>query len=639
MTDGVLIMLTTAGELGDAACAALGDGRWKGMNLYAVNPVAMRRDAAIVRDQYDQVVLIAKRAIERERRTAGQHAEAVTAALRAAAGERESLPPLGDTGWSATRTEYPLRRFGNHGIGHTRHHMPVTERALPEPPLFGEPAIAPETALAAAHGEGIFRQPAMIKALAAPDGVAMETLEEPREAQMTQLMAVVRTALPVQHEDGRVEFISFHTAKQIHREGEAVAEENVRAVQVIETESLETVVAILDLDSGEVRRIDPDELGELQRELAPQLLESTRRMIVPQVEPGDVEGIWKRRREALSPDLSGEQLARLTWGRQTQTAAACAESLDRNGVCLIVGSPGSGKTQVMVTAVSLSDARMIDVVCPPEVIPEWEEQIRAILPNASIFTPQRPAEVAAVPGPLPGQRRFTLHSDATLVNGRRRPAAVPRIRRSETIDHRGIRAARKGEPQDRNANQPPERGNILPPVLSCPRCGAIQRRRASQASEVLSFASYRGRGSGVPLRECSECDERLWQSEAPHSSRSVPYCRGCGWLQLTRSGEPLGERTAKRGNCPACGTERSGAGAIAWREIDMRNWSLADTWKRLGYTPDLLIVDEAHRFKGADTLRGVEMGRLMQAAPRVALATATLTNGNGPAHSTSCCAD
>lgn len=583
------------------------------LNLYRLPPVAAQRDAPLPDDQ----VLVTGVATER----AAPPDQARTL-LQAALQDRRTLPAFGrrTEPWEQGHgpEDYPFNRVRRHGTAQSPLRLAGLARPASERPLFAGPAPAGARAMRLGAERGIFASNARRAALATPSEQRIATLEEARESHLAQLCAVSPSAQRVEH-DGANLLVRFYTARQITREGalERGADDEVIGAEIVESESLETVAAALDLDSGALRKIDAEELKRLQIELAPQLLESLEAKLDPAITPDRAVPAWNELAGNRPAALAERELGREPWGRQAQTAVAGALALERNGSWILVGQQGVGKTSVLATTGWLGGHRRIAVVCPPQVIPEWEQQIREVLPGARMLIVRRPAELAAVPEPPADAQQVIFFPDSVLGMERREPQALARKRLvalADLVDRNRVRY------HGARAN------GRLELDLGCPSCGAAQEHQGRERP-VDHGAYMRNAQQRRGWRSCQQCEEPLWQYVSEGQRKRTPVCNACGWHQLSRDGQPLSERAVRHGACSACGAQRTAPDAIGWKLVDYRPWSLSAAWKRQRFETDLLVFDEAHRFKAGDSLRGIEAGRLMQLAPRVAIATATLTDG------------
>ena len=585
------------------------------LNLYQLEPVAQQRDALLPEDQ---VLLAGKLDSQAPPFHIGG------AALESSIEHHERLPIFGRRRqyWAEGQSERGYAfRHQQHGLRQAPVRLIGLSGTARQRPLFASPVIAAERSVRLGSEQGLFANPARRAALATPSEQRVPTLEEAREAHLAQLCAVSPAAQRVHH-DGRDLLVRFHTARQITRHGEIEhnAEAEVIGAEIVESESLETVVVALDLENGAMTQIDAAELKELQIQLAPQLLAAIEEKIDPAIAPQDAVAIWDGFVAKRPESRAAQQLGRLPWGRQAQTAAAGALALDRNGAWILVGEQGVGKTTIAGTTAYLGGYGRIVVICPPQVIIEWEQQLSQLLPGSRCLTVRRPAELAAVPPPPEDAQQFIFIPDSVLGLERRTPQAGARhqLVAAPNAPGQGLRMRALREDDEIVEHK----------LLACASCGAVQNRERNGRERPIKYVEYvTGASKRRAWRSCNECEEPLWQYVSAGQAKQTPVCTACGWHQLTRGGKPLSARAAQRGSCAGCGARRIAPGAIEWKLVDYRAWSMSAAWERLRFEADLLICDEVHRFKAEDSLRGIEAGRLMQLAPRVALLTATLTNG------------
>ena len=468
---------------------------------------------------------------------------------------------------------------------------------------FFAPAL-PDAQLAAqaALSAGFLRQPGIVEALEVGDHTLVRALESPRVPQLTQLMTVLPAALPARWQERDV-MVAFHSVRTVRRD--AQLREHGDALDVIDAETLSTQASLLDLATGEVSHATGEALQDLQVALAPQLLEELQRVIDVELPTAEVDATWRHFGDRQPADLAALQPGREPWGQQRRAVATGVTALDRHGAWLLAGEQGAGKTTVLALASWLSGFRRTVVVCPAAVLAEWDEQVREILPAARILRVRKPAELAAVPEPELGHPQFVLVPDSMLSAGSpRRRAAMMRLllKVAEDEPDRLVRRA------------------------ACPRCGKVILDQVRGDERWLRTRS--GTRARASYPRCARCDEPLWQELITgEQAQTVPACSACGWHRLDQDGRPLKKRALVSGTCDACGASMSAPGAVSTRLVDRRMWSLAREWKRIGFHADLLVLDEMHRLKAAESARGMEAARLIALADRTALATATVTNG------------
>ena len=451
---------------------------------------------------------------------------------------------------------------------------------------------------AAAVRLGVLARPEVVSAQQLGVGWQLRSLEYPRLPQLAQLMVVLPTALRARLDDEDV-LVAFYAVRKFDRD--ARMDELGGVVRIIEGESLVTQASVLGLDTGEIRHVeDVDEMRNLQTRLAGQLLEALNGVIEVDVPMGDVERIWEEFGARRPAEFADQTLRRELWGEQYRAVASGVVSLQNHRAWLIAGEGGSGKTTLMIAAAWLSGERRVVVVCPATVLREWEDEIAALLPEARVITVRRPSDLRAVPEPETGHQQFVLIPDSAFSQQRRRRAGV--------IKHvlRDV---------DRKQTW------LLRPT--CSDCGRVISERADAAEHWLG-----GKASGA--LQCADvtCRSALWQQvTVGKANEEVIACSQCGWHQLDRDGRPLALSAARNRQCAACDADLGVPGAVTDVRVDRRTWPLPTAWKRYGFWSGLVVLDEMHRFKGADTTRGTEAGQMIGLGDRTVLATATVTNG------------
>ena len=644
---------------------------------YAVPPLRLQRGG----DPGPWMLLLWQRYDEQqdEQIVLGDYAQAAAEAVAEAIAEPSLLPAMGRSPLVPEPAGYPFGAVG----GAAGRHMQM-ERLEPNTraPGFLTPPPAAGTAARAASERGVLTAE-RVRASLEPAPRTLDSLEEPREAQSAQLAAVVPAALPATV-GGHEIFVSFRAVRRLNRHAEAAGDGRLR---VVDGESLDSVATVFDAETGEVTRYEDDELGALQRELAPQLLDRIGRTIRPAVTPDNAEEIWREFAERKPADLRDQPLGRAPWGRQHQAIAAGAVALRDHGKWLLAAEPGTGKTSMIATAAWLRGDRRFVVVCPPQVIAEWKIQLAEVFADVRCLTVHKPAQLAAVPDvPEDGGYVQCVFVPTSMLSWERRrglggtePGRLPGSDGERERTARNSRVRRQAGPVPREPGHPfwvrfgdddadPEAGEAAAEAIEAARVRAGEEPSAPAAvwhryralrdrvDENRRKATPIVRGVACPrcgetctphldpdayarrtgelvrcravLEDDSVCGEPLWQySGHGRPRRPVRVCSACGWHRLDSSGRPLAARAAARGRCEACNADCSADGALEERLTDLRGGSIAAAWERIGFEADLLVLDEVHQFKGSGTQRGAEAGRLIGLAKAVALATGTLTNG------------
>ena len=522
--------------------------------------------------------------------------------------------------------------------------------------VFARPLPSREAAAAAALRAGTFARADVRNALETGLGTLVRSLESPAMGQLAQMMAVLPFALLVERE-GRPTLFAVHAVEKFKRDTRFSEERG--DWEITEGASLVMVGTMLDVTTGEITHMDDEELHEVQMGIAGQLLDEIRGALDVTMPTAALDAAWEGMLAALPDEHQDNPLERELWGEQRRVVITCATALLKFGASLLVGEQGVGKTTMILSLIRMLNLDRATVVTPPGVIPEWMSDLAEVIPHADALTVRRPAELAAVPSPRRGHPQIVFIPDSVLSN-------LPNTRRAAVL--RGVLHG-EGEIVKRKNR------------AACPKCGKVIwdtargdhrwfKGRAQTRQRCTGKVTTARTHGGDVVHETTLCDEPLWQFSEVHglqrdlrdgvpvgvlpfpdrkkrvedaetgtvevvpdrpkmvdAGSEVRKCAACGWHRLSEAGDPLSARTATRGTCPACDADLAASGAVVVEIVDRRPASLADAWVRYGFSSELLVLDEMHRFKGSNTSRGVEAGRLMGLVDKTLLASATVTNG------------
>ncbi len=333
---------------------------------------------------------------------------------------------------------------------------------------------------------------------------------------------------------------------------------------------------------------------------------------------------------------------------QAHAAAAAALRLQRADDAYIIGEMGTGKT-VMGTAVAAilhaqsGGKRMnhILILCPPHLVAKWEREVQHVWPAAKTKILKTIRDVDgffATPGPIFGIMKETTGRIATGWNHALNACGPATFKQRSpkqkvtAVHHPRLKAGQvKTEKpllwqsldninQHRQARRRPQFGRLpatmqrlngrltgegltsyrLRRGLRCPHCGDL----AQDNGALLTAEEFKQKQI-----TCATCGRALYQMERRDGRQAHT---GGSFAAYARREKSI----------------RKGEDLPPAENIGYARWPLAsyinDHYKgRL----DLLIADEMHQFKGADSDRGYAYHRLCCAAAKVLGLTGTLYGG------------
>ncbi|MBX3059344.1 MAG: hypothetical protein KF770_22975 [Anaerolineae bacterium] len=336
---------------------------------------------------------------------------------------------------------------------------------------------------------------------------------------------------------------------------------------------------------------------------------------------------------------------------QAHAAAAAAMRLERANDAYIIGEMGTGKT-VMGTAVpAILHAKSkgkkmnhIIIMCPPHLIHKWEREVKHVWPAARTMLLKTISDVDkffAAPGPIFGVMKETSGRISTGWNHtfhfcgevttrqRARTDKVevvrkPHFQAGEIVTEKPLLLRKLDEINDYyQSRQRPQSGSL-------PQKMKRMENRAFTLEKVKEYRARRG------LR-CPHCGELITANKIPtttteHFHQKQQPCESCGRALY---------QMERRDSDPKAHTGSSFA-AYVRREKQIRRGQTPKPEENIGYARwglanyinrhykgrlDLLIADEMHQFKGADSDRGYAYHRLCTAADKVLGLTGTLYGG------------
>ena len=305
-------------------------------------------------------------------------------------------------------------------------------------------------------------------------------------------------------------------------------------------------------------------------------LDTYRDSIVEQITQGYAPAYWPSKdRRPLPPML------RQPMGAQNICLRAAATSMQTHRGTQIIGEMGTGKTFMAIAAAQMAGFRRVLVVCPTHLLNKWRREILRTLPDVHAVIVKTVSDLESVRS-VSTERAplYVVMSKETMKNGySRRPAFVERYtyRRSdsEMPDDPEVEVGRLAAFRDPYSDAPAK-------GVCCPRCFApVKVRRNGELAPLPAAPELRRKevdDLAAKKRRCHECDEPLWQAD-----------RG----RFRRPRFPLAEYVKLR----------------------------------MDRFFDLLIADEAHKFKAADSAQGIAARTLAEACRRTLSLTGTYMGG------------
>ncbi|MEW5985037.1 MAG: DUF6094 domain-containing protein [Chloroflexota bacterium] len=309
---------------------------------------------------------------------------------------------------------------------------------------------------------------------------------------------------------------------------------------------------------------------------------------------------------------------------QKHAAAATLTRLATHPDAFVVGEMGTGKTSIGAAIAAGRKARRTIVLCPPHLVGKWQRECQAVWPGVRAMALQSISDVDQFLGDQP--------DDAPLVGILKQTTARSASGWEHAYDYGGPAVHSYGsegygevvrpwghclsarELLDRPLEARPFREKQIRALqtrgIRCPVCGETQfvNDRPLDVTELKSA-----------VRFCShqQCRSPLFQFTRRRSESQI---RGSFRLYAQREqairqaletgsplppGSPAPHLTHGYGKVPLSGYVK----------------------KRAGGRLDLLLIDEAHQYKGMDSDQGYAAHHLAQAARKVVALTGTIYGG------------
>lgn len=399
---------------------------------------------------------------------------------------------------------------------------------------------------------------------------------------------------------------------------DASTEEQEKMVEkAIITDHIETEISVLD-ETGKMRQVTPEQMGDfLDRHLSD--LSAT---LIDRMKPAytfrSMNGYGKairglnRQRRIPNTDRPGLMPA------QMHTVAATATVLEKENAAIIVGEMGTGKTLIGTGVAAALAAhghfKRGLIVCPPHLVPKWRDEVGITWPSCKTMIIQTATDVERLfhhPGPVLGVVKSTTLSlgpgwEHTYdLDGPVRQEQ--RTERSKAIFPFASKPWLSAARSEHIVNQT----LLVSRPASLQTLARIERKHRPKRPQPVTPGSA-GKGQKI--------DAKNAQTYFEYVARRGVRCPTCGAKQPL----DLSSFTSKRLFCTECN------GALHSFVKKSQRWPLAAIIKRAAkrYGPlDLLIADEVHQYKAADSDRGRAFGRVVAAARKTVALTGTLFGG------------
>lgn len=369
------------------------------------------------------------------------------------------------------------------------------------------------------------------------------------------------------------------------------SEENVT---ITKTRYLTEILAV-DLDTGEMRHITEEKtLASFIEEWQEQLAQAIIAHFTPRYRFDYPDRLSKLQMELINDVLAkrchlpGRQTTGLLEG-QKHVATAAYEVLKHNRFAIIVGEMGAGKTKIGIAAAGLREldqgAFPVLTLCPPHLVEKWAREWRETWPKCLPVILKSPKDVddfAHMVASSNGYHYVGIMSStmASLGSGWE-PAVIRHWRNRNTF--------------------------------ACPDCGRVQLDEES--APVIDIGYFTEK-----QRTCLWCHASLWQFANQARKACAEYSR--------RGEEQLGFTSLSQ----AQRLVRAGEWSFFYHaKPTPSRWPLADyIIRRHPRLFKMLVVDEAHQYKGESADRAYAFGELANTIPSTIMLTGTIFGGMAP---------
>src|SRR5579872_695655 len=330
-------------------------------------------------------------------------------------------------------------------------------------------------------------------------------------------------------------------------------------------------------------------------------------------------------------------IGRAPFPAQIQAAAALATRLQHHHAAIVVGEASVGKTQIALTTAAMLNAKSVLVVAATNLLSQWQDEIRAVLPKARVYTDL--TSITAIDHTMAeihasNQVSIVLLSrDQAKLGGPWQPAAVE------------VQTMVPPDPKSRESVQVPYCygcKKILTRVLSALYLANDGTER--HAPKLIAIPIHRLPKGAISY--CPDCHKHAGmvrvQDPAPLTLALCPRCRhALATIHMFKKVDPTSRQTIttpesiepwtgddlarSRHRCPNCGE----ASWQSTRTLSGRAaYSIGDyLGRRYRSAFDLLIAEEQQDFKEGGSAQGMMLTQLIRASKRVLGQTATLSGG------------
>jgi superfamily II DNA or RNA helicase len=431
---------------------------------------------------------------------------------------------------------------------------------------FSPDLIAPDWL----EGEGVFGT-SQWDLLVGDRGCYQEApLVQPRPGHLAMLLAS-GSLNGSELEDGIIlKGSSEKAVSEIHDKDEERGTETVTA-----RERIVSRISLLNVHTKEYDCWAVDELGQEKtakwfEQYGPQLAQAVMRGHTPQFN-GDLTRYNKKLESLRAPGILPGHNKPEFLQQQLEAAAATAFHWKDHKTTIISGEMGTGKTCIAVAACELTPAKKIVVICPSHLVRKWRREVDTVTGiKGNAVTAKKLNEVDDFFSSS-SAKYLILSKDTAKLGSRWKPCfSVRKVRiTKEVIDHENARNSNDYYYSYRY-NPPKKTVKEIENFAACPKCGNFLKIGETPQKVKEVDQKYQ--------QCCTVCKEPLWQN--------VPI-------------------TAK--------------GTLRWPLAKYINQKYARRF--------LLVLDECHAFRGADSDQSLAVQHLASAATKILAMTGTLYGG------------
>ena len=425
----------------------------------------------------------------------------------------------------------------------------------------------------------------------------------------------------VLEKDGERILLKGHSFKMQKKEEtrEAAGDEGQYKVRTTFTDTVITNITYL-TPEGELMTLKGDELGTFMGNWIEPLTQTVTQTYQPRYQ-FDLNGFDSTlRRLNLKRTLPFYGKPGLL-PAQMHGAAAMATQLKENKSAILVGTMGTGKT-VMATAVAavlhnhVRKTSHTIVLCPPHLVNKWIREIKVTWPKAKAMALKSISDVDrffADEGPIFGVMKETTarsgsgwahtywRMGATASKPRSAKDKLTYYKRSQLAEQIETHPIAEDDPRYlRKLHARHRRG-----ILRCPTCGHAVVVKGKEGADVPAAPHNFRRAKMV----CGQCHSPLYQDDRRRTKGAILH----GFKKYARR-----EARIRKGHKLIASNGNNGYAKYPLASYIFRKYK-----KRT----HLLIADECHQYKGADSDRGYAFHRLICASQRVLALTGTIYGG------------